>query len=171
LRVGAVEKLLFDKAGALLSALQETFEKQRELDEARRRMWVLLEQRVGEIKGRGSGAFAVRKKVNPASIEPGWLAKLLLGEKLLSEPELSVVAEFYGETGRVWIWTPLGKEIVTILDTSLDRLTLRDVLLMTLLLEPSDFEATKRRAEEEGRKLAEILEHLKSVAATIRLLL
>jgi hypothetical protein len=171
LRVGAVEKLLFDKAGALLSALQEAFEKQKELDEARRRTWMLLEQRVGEIKGRGAGAFAVRKRVKPASLEPGWLAKLLLGEKLLSEPELSVVAELYGETGRVWIWTPLGKEIVTILDTSLDRLTLRDVLLMTLLLEPSDFEAAKKRTEEEGRELAEILEHLKSVAATIRLLL
>ena len=166
-----MEKLLFEKTGALLSALQEAFEKQRELDEARRRMWALLEQRVGAIRGRGAGAFTVRKKVNPASLEPGWLAKLLLGEKLLSEPELSVVAEFYGETGRVWIWTPLGKEIATILDTSLDKLTLRDVLLMTLLLEPSDFEAAKRGAEEEGRKLAEILEHLKSVAAAVRLLL
>jgi hypothetical protein len=168
--VGVVEKLLSDKICVLLSALQETFEKQKELDEARRKVWTLLEQHVG-IKERGAGAFTIRKKVNPASLEPKWLAKLLLGEKLSSEPELSVVAEFYGESGRVWIWTVLGKVIVTILDTSLDKLTLRDLLLMTLLLEPSDFEAARRGAEEEGKKLAEILEKLRSVAAAVKLLL
>jgi hypothetical protein len=168
--VGVVEKPLLEKIRVLLLTLQETFEKQKELDETRRKVWTLLEQHVG-IKEKGAGAFTIRKKVKPASLEPKWLAKLLLGEKLSSEPELTVVAELYGERGRVWVWTPLGREIVTILDTSLDKLTLRDMLLMTLLLEPSDFEAAKREAEEEEKKLAEILEKLKGIAAAVKLLL
>ena len=163
--------MLVDKIGALLSALQETFEKQRETEEARRRVWALLEQYVGAMKERGAGAFAVRKKVIPATLEPEWLAKLLLGERLLSEPELSVAAEFYGESGRVWIWTVLGKDIVTILDANLGKLTLRDVLVMALLLEPGDFEAARRTAAEERESAAEILERLKSVAAAGKLLL
>jgi hypothetical protein len=167
--VGAVGELV-GKIGALFSALQETFEKQREASEAKREIWVLLEQRVGAMRGRGAGAFVVRKKVVPANLEPKWLARLLLGERLLSEPELSIVAEFFGETGRVWIWTVIGKERVTILDADLGKLTLRDVALMALLLEPSDFEAAKRAAEEERERSSELVERLKSAASAAKLL-
>jgi hypothetical protein len=166
-----VDKVLVDKVAAMLSALRGTFEKRRKVEETKREIWITLEQHVGAVRERCAGAFEIRKKVAPAQLEPRWLAELLLSEKLLSQPEIDVVAELYGGSGRVWVWTPLGREIVTILDTSLDKLTLRDVLLMTLLLEPSDFEAARRGAEEEGKELTEILEKLKSVAAAVKLLL
>jgi hypothetical protein len=158
-----------EKFSSILTALTKLFEKQREVERLRKDLRELLYTPLGEVKEVGDGLFEFKKKVYPKRFEPKWLAKLLFSEELLSQDEVEVKVGIYGLSRQVRIWTEQrGGEI---LDAELRKLRLADVLIMAFILEPSDIEEGIREAEKRGRETAEILEKLKSIAATVKLLL